>query len=299
MLPSELLTIIGRRHFIAEVRTETAKQALGVVESLARGGISVFEISVAIPGCEEILHHFSTSSEIMVGAGSVLDVRQATEVAKAGARFVVSPILATEILPVCAEYHIAPILGALTPTEIITAQRAGAELVKVFPISAMGGSNYLKSLFRHLTHLSIMVSGGITLENLPEYLALPIRSIALSSTLTPRAMIEQGDWAAMTMIARRFVEMARHWEANMGQAPLRNVPTGQPLLPDTTMSPIQPQFPPTPSIRPGSLPLPEPPTSLPQRPPSSPGLPLPTEPPPFKPWDSKPASPGKGDDWIR
>src|SRR5579884_3569301 len=129
MLPAELLGIIGRRHFIAEIRTETAKQAIGAVEALARGGIVVFEISLAIPGAEEILHHYASSTDLIIGAGGVLDARQCAEAAGAGARFISSPIVAPELVPVCAEHHIVPILGAWTPTEIITAQRAGAEMV--------------------------------------------------------------------------------------------------------------------------------------------------------------------------
>jgi 2-dehydro-3-deoxyphosphogluconate aldolase/(4S)-4-hydroxy-2-oxoglutarate aldolase len=148
MIPTELLTIIGRRHFMTEVRTETAKQALGVVEAQARGGIAVFEISVAIPGSSEILRHFASQSDILVGAGGVVTVEQAEEAAKAGARFIVSPIMSPALLYACNELHITCILGALTPTEIILAQQAGAEMVKVFPVNALGGSQYLRSLFR-------------------------------------------------------------------------------------------------------------------------------------------------------
>ncbi len=282
MIPSELLSIIGRRHFIAEVRTETAKQALSVVEALARGGITIFEISTGIPGWDEIMRHFANNTEIVIGAGGVLDARQAAEAAGAGARFVATPIVAPEIVPACVERHVMPILGALTPTEIIMAQRAGAEMVKIVPVSALGGPQYIRSLYRHLAHLSIMVSGGVTIETLPDYLALPVRALALSSTLTPRALIEQGDWAALSQIARRFVEYATAWENAAVNAPARVVATDRPLLPDTIMAPA-----PHISTPPAGMPLPQTPA-----PPAS-------VPPGFKPWDSKPAPPGPGEDWIR
>jgi 2-dehydro-3-deoxyphosphogluconate aldolase / (4S)-4-hydroxy-2-oxoglutarate aldolase len=288
MLPTELLGIIGRRHFIAEIRTETAKQAIGVVEALARGGIVVFEISLAIPGAEEILRHYASSTELIIGAGGVLDSRQCAEAAGAGARFISSPIVAPELVPVCVEHHVVPILGALTPTEIISAQRAGAEMVKVMPVSAMGGSLYVRSLFRQFTYLSIMVSGGINLENLSEYLALPVRAVALSSTLTPRTLVERGDWSSMAAIARRFVDFAAAWEASAGSALAYTPEQGRPALPDTMMAPSQ-SYPPPHISQPGvarSNPGLPPPPSLPPPEQSNPSFP-------------RPAGPRQGDEWIR
>jgi len=101
-----------------------------------------------------------------LGAGAVLDTHQATEAISAGARFVASPILAPELVPVCRDANVACVLGALTPSEIIAAQRAGAEMVKLFPAEAIGGPRYIRALFRHLTHLSLQISGGLTPENL-------------------------------------------------------------------------------------------------------------------------------------
>lgn len=301
MIPSELLTVIGRRHFIAEVRTGTAKQALGAVEALARGGMSVFEISNAIPGATEILRHFVNSSDIIVGMGGVLDTRQVEEAVSAGARFVVSPITAPELVRFSAEHHITCILGALTPTEIITAQRAGAELVKVFPISAMGGSTYLRSLYRQFTHLSLMVAGGITMENLVDYLSLPVRAVTLGSTLIPRSLVERDDWGAITSIARRYVEFAQQWDAAGGVAAIAaqqrpiSGSSSRPMVPDTMMSPsampVQPSRSTPPAASQPRHPQPsnpiEMPAITPQPPQSSPS---------FKPWDSKPIGPD--DDWI-
>jgi 2-dehydro-3-deoxyphosphogluconate aldolase/(4S)-4-hydroxy-2-oxoglutarate aldolase len=256
MIPSELLTIIGRRHFIAEVRTETAQQALGTVEALARGGIAVFEISVAIPGSSEILHHFASQTEIIVGAGGVTETREAEEAAKAGARFIVAPIMSPELLTACQDLLVTCILGALTPTEILAAQRAGAGMVKVFPANALGGSHYLHSLFRQFTKLNLLASGGITLENLPEYLALPVRAIALGSTLMPRALVERGDWVSIAGIARRYVEYALAWEAATAGAPPPQVAVGRPMMGDTTMMPLPHQMtaPTPPGYGPATLP---------------------------------------------
>lgn len=290
MLPNELVNIIGRRRFIAEVRTGTARQALGVVEALARGGITVFEIAIAIPGASEILHHFSNQSEILVGAGGVVDPQQVVEVAAAGGRFVIAPITAPDILHACQQHNLGGILGALSPTEIIMAHRAGSELIKVFPINAVGGSQYLRSILRQFVSLNLIVSGGITLETLPEYLALPVRVIALGSTLMPRALVERGDWGTLAAMAHRYVEYAAAWDAAMpaqGQGA-----ASRPLIGDTTMVPASgnvsqppmpiPQFPQTPYA--SSLPIPDPAIMSPFAMPQAEPPPLPDA--PFRPWDS-------------
>ena len=134
---------------------------------------------MAIPGVQEILSHFAARQDVLIGAGAVIDARQATEAISCGARFVASPILALELVPVCNDAHVACILGAMTPSEIIAAQRGGAEMVKLFPTHALGGPSYVRALFDQLTHLSLQVSGGLTPETLGAYLELPVRVIAL------------------------------------------------------------------------------------------------------------------------
>lgn len=247
IIPAEMLSIIARRRFIAEVHTETARQGLATIEALARGGITLFEISLAIPGAEELLRHFSGNQSIFAGAGSVLDARQAHEATRAGAAFIVSPIVAADLPPICAEQRVACILSALTPTEIIAAQRAGADLVNIYPISAVGGSNYLRSLYRQFTSLNLMVSGGVTLENAFEYLALPIRALGLSSTIAPRDLVEHGDWNALTHIARQFLMATRSDDPMLASSqPPSSIPARPPLL-DTMRSPAYGAPPPMPA----------------------------------------------------
>ena len=214
MIPREMVTLMERRRLVAEVRTETAIQALGVVDALAAAGISAMEVSLTIPGAQEILTHLATRRDVLVGVGSVLDARQATDAVSCGARFVASPIFAPELVPICRDANVACILGALTPTEIIQAQRAGAEMVKLFPAEALGGPMYVRALMRQLTHVSLQISGGFTAENMGEYLALPVRTLALGTLLVPRVLVERGNWQAITNRARAFVEFAANPHAN-------------------------------------------------------------------------------------
>jgi 2-dehydro-3-deoxyphosphogluconate aldolase/(4S)-4-hydroxy-2-oxoglutarate aldolase len=281
MIPREVVAMMARRRLVAEVRTETAKQALGAVEALVAGGIGNIEVSLVIPGAHEILSHFAARPDVLIGAGAVLDGRQATEAISSGARFITSPIFAPELIPICRDANVACVLGALTPTEIIAAQRAGAEMVKLFPVEAMGGSFYVRALFNQLTHMSLQVSGGLTAETLGGYLELPVRTIALGSLLVPRSLVEHGSWQALTGRARAFVEYvnspheyAARFLAMMGVAPR------------------QPQQPP--AMIPGQAPLA--------------ALPLAALPAPsgsgadqngFRPWDSRPVDGSGEEDWLR
>lgn len=227
MIPREIVGQMARHRLVAEVQTETAIQALGVVEALADAGVATMEISLAIPGAHEILGHLANRQDILVGAGAVLDVQQAREAVSFGARFIASPILSVDLINACREQNIACIPGALTPSEIIAAQRMGAEMVKLFPAEAfLGSAEYVRALFRQLSHVSLQVSGGVTAENLLEFLDMPVRTIALGPVLIPPMLVENSNWGALTKRARAFVEFiqnphqyAARFLAMMGIAP--------------------------------------------------------------------------------
>ncbi|HET9981634.1 MAG TPA: bifunctional 4-hydroxy-2-oxoglutarate aldolase/2-dehydro-3-deoxy-phosphogluconate aldolase, partial [Ktedonobacterales bacterium] len=206
MIPREVVSLMSRRRIVAEVRTETAMQALSVVDALAVGGVTTIEISLTIPGAREILGHLATRQDVLVGAGAVLDGQQARDAIAAGARFIASPVFNPELAAICQEASVTCVLGALTPSEIIGAQRAGAEMVKLFPAEALGGPMYVRALLRQLTHMSLQISGGFTAEHMIEYLELPIRSLALGTLLAPRVLVERANWQALTNRARAFVD---------------------------------------------------------------------------------------------
>lgn len=289
MIPHEMATLMERRRLVAEVRTQSAVQALGVVDALAAAGVSTIEISMAIPGAPEIVSHLAMRQDVMVGAGAVLEPRQAKDMISCGARFIASPIFAPDLVPVCRDANIVCILGALTPTEVIAAQRAGAEMVKLFPGEAFGGPAYIRALLRQLTHVSLQVSGGFTAENLGEYLTLPVRTLALGDLLVPPVLVERGNWQAITNRARAFVEytinphaFAARFLAMMGVAP-RPQPSANP--PHTPTAP-QPAVVPAHSVPPVPMPEPVPVASAPGE-------------EQFKPWDSRPIQQGDGEDWLR
>src|SRR6185437_10268210 len=279
-----------RRRIVAEVRTETAMQALSVVDALAAGGVSTIEVSLTIPGAQEILTHMATRQDVLVGAGAVLDGKQTRDAIAAGARFIASPVFNPELALICQEAGIACVLGALTPSEIIAAQRAGA----------LGGPMYVRALLRQLTHMSLQISGGFSAEHMIEYLELPIRSLALGTLLVPRVLVERGHWQAITNRARAFVDYAANPHiyaaqflammgigspqaapASAGNPRIANIPT-MPVPPgmvDPTFADIPARSGADPAARSGFDPAA-----------SSSG---------FKPWDSRPVELGDDEDWLR
>lgn len=277
MIPHELITMMERRRLVAEVRTPTAVQALGVVDALATAGLTSMEISLAIPGAPEIISHLAMRQDVVIGAGAVLEPRQAKEMISCGARFIASPICAPDLVPVCRDANIMCVLGAVTPTEVIAAQRAGAEMVKIFPGEAFGGPAYLRAMLRQLTHVSLQLSGGITPENFGEYLSLPLRTVALGDLLVPPALVERGSWQAITNRAKAFVDFATNphafaarFLAMMGVAP----------RPQPTAAPPEPQ-----PAAPAPAPVAQPAANQ--------------EDDMFKPWDSRPVGSGGSEDWLR
>lgn len=319
MIPREMISLISRRRLVAEVRTDTAMQALGVVDALAAGGIGVFEIALTIPGASEILTHYATRSDIIVGVGAALEPRQAVEALSSGARFVASPIFSPEIAQVCLERGAACVLGALTPTEIIAAQRAGAEMVKLFPVEAIGGPAYVRSLLRQLTHISVQVSGGFAIEHLVAYFELPVRSIALGALLAPPLLVDRGAWQAITNRAAAFVQFASNPHAYAAQFLAMMGAAQQPQMPPQAQAPqvqapqAQPPAPqPAERVAANMPTMPIPPEALPQpgRLDEAPALIRPpaawqeapnaaASNPNFRPWDSRPVRQGDDEDWLR
>lgn len=311
MIPREAVTMMARRRLVAEVRTETAIQALGVVDALAQAGIATIEVSLAIPGAQEILSHVATRTDVLVGAGAVLDERQARDAISCGARFIASPIMNPDLVAVCRDANAACILGAMTPTEIIAAQRAGAEMVKLFPAEAVGGPSYIRALYRQLSHMSLQISGGFPPEHLLEYLQLPIQTIAMGTLLVPRVLVERQNWAAITTRARAFVEFANnpHQYAarflamlGVGQpvAPRQGVPTvgHQPTAPQPVVTPQQAALANEPTAREGN-PIPEEALSGLRGRGSRSGFEPSASGSGFKPWDSRPVELGDDEDWLR
>ena len=153
------------------LRATSAGEALAIARAVAEGGVTVLEVTMTVPGALDVMRTLVRDSpEILVGAGTVLDAETARICILEGAQFVVSPGTNTRVIELCRRYSVAVLPGALTPTEILTAWQAGADVVKVFPISAMGGARYLASLKGPLPQVDLIPTGGVSLATAKHFL---------------------------------------------------------------------------------------------------------------------------------
>ncbi|MBN9166150.1 MAG: 2-dehydro-3-deoxyphosphogluconate aldolase [Myxococcales bacterium 68-20] len=199
------LRTIERERALAVVRLEDAAPLLPVVEALAAGGVHIVEITVTIPGALEAMAPLGAKlgPRVLIGAGSVLDAETARLAILAGARFVVGPTFRPAVVELCHRYDVLAIPGAYTPTEILSALEAGADLVKVFPAVALGPA-YVRNVLGPLPHLRLLPTGGVTTENAAEFLDAGAVAVGVGGALLDGEALARGDYPRVTEAARRL-----------------------------------------------------------------------------------------------
>ncbi|AKV00237.1 4-hydroxy-2-oxoglutarate aldolase [Labilithrix luteola] len=192
------------------MRLENAERMRPVVNALVEGGICAVEVTMTTSGALEALEACSGAlgDSAVLGAGTVLDAETARMAVSAGARFVVSPILCPDVIRICRHYDVVSIPGAFTPTEIVAAWEAGADLVKVFP-GGLLGPGYLREVRGPLRHIRLMPTGGVTLDNAADFLAAGAVAVGVGGALVDRSAVERGDYAAISERARRLAATVR------------------------------------------------------------------------------------------
>ena len=208
-MPETTAQIIERVGLIPVLRARTAAQAHAVVQAMIAGGVTVVEVTMTVPGAIELLKELKQEygSRLLLGSGTVTTASEAQSTINAGAEFVVSPSLHPEVIEVTRSNGKLSIPGALTPTEVITAHRAGAEYVKIFPCSAMGGASYLKSLLAPFPFLKLIPTGGVTLETARTFVHAGARALGVGSDLVNLAAIDAGKPEKITETARAYLKV--------------------------------------------------------------------------------------------
>jgi 2-dehydro-3-deoxyphosphogluconate aldolase/(4S)-4-hydroxy-2-oxoglutarate aldolase len=204
---AELLGRIRATGVIPVVRAPSAEDALAAVEAMYAGGIDIVELTMTVPSpirvIEKVVERHGDA--IVVGAGTVLDAETARACILAGAVFVVSPIVDLPTIEVCRTYGIPVVPGALTPSEVVHAWRAGADLVKVFPCGAVGGASYIKALRAPLPQVELVPTGGVTVATVGDFIAAGAYAVGAGADLVDIARLRRGDHAGLTENARRYV----------------------------------------------------------------------------------------------
>src|SRR5215212_3983911 len=172
MNKSEVLQRIAETGIVPVVRASSAEEAMQVIEAIRAGGIPILEITMTVPRALRVIEQVADAygDKVVVGAGTVLDAETARACILAGASFVVSPSLNLATIETCLRYSIVVTPGALTPTEVVTAWQAGADAVKIFPCSAMGGAKYLRALKAPLPQVEMIPTGGVSLSTAAEFI---------------------------------------------------------------------------------------------------------------------------------
>ena len=207
----EVLQQIRKVALVPVIRATSADLAIKAAAAIEAGGVSLLEVTMTVPGAIDVIGAVIKSSQgrVLVGAGTVLDAETARACIIAGAQFIVSPALNRGTIELCRRYSVAVIPGALTPTEIVTAWEAGADIVKVFPCGALGGPRYLSVLKGPLPQIKLIPTGGVSLSNAADYLAAGAYALGVGSDLVDSSALAKGDMEIITENAKKYVAVVQ------------------------------------------------------------------------------------------
>lgn len=208
-MPESTQETLERVGLIPVLRAKNPAQGRAVVEAMIAGGVTVVEVTMTVPGAVDLLRELKKEygSKLLLGSGTVTTADQCQATIDAGAEFVVSPSLHPEVIATTKKNLKVSCPGALTPTEAITAWNLGADYVKIFPCSALGGASYLKSLLAPFPQLKIIPTGGVTLQTAESFIKAGARALGVGSDLVNLAAIDGGHPEKITETAKAYLQI--------------------------------------------------------------------------------------------
>ena len=208
MAKEQTLASILEIGIVAIVRADDAGPARDAAKAIYRGGIRAIEVTMTVPGAVNLLEKLADEfgDTMVLGAGTVLDPETARACMLAGAEFFVTPSLNTRTIEICRRYSKTVIPGALTPTEVVTAWDAGADMVKIFPVGNVGGPSYIKALKAPLPQVHMVPTGGVDLSNAADFLKAGASAIGIGSDLVTKKALDSGDYDHIEKTAKQFLE---------------------------------------------------------------------------------------------
>ena len=213
----KLIAELHASRLVAVVRSQSADDALALANAAADGGVKFVEITFNVPGALDVIKELTRRGGIHVGAGTVLSPQQAERAMGVGAEFIVSPSLELNLVGQCHTANIACFPGAATPTEIIAAQRAHADLVKIFPADLAGGAYFIRQMQGPFPDVRFMVSGGVNLKNVEDYVHAGVTGICLGSAYLGALLADKGK--------RAFVKDIQQFVKRVAQAQTKKTPS--------------------------------------------------------------------------
>jgi 2-dehydro-3-deoxyphosphogluconate aldolase / (4S)-4-hydroxy-2-oxoglutarate aldolase len=201
------LNLIHETGVIAIMRAKSSDQLIAAAEAIRQGGVRVIEVTMTTPGALDVIREATRrfGDEVLFGAGSVLDPETARAAILAGAGFVVAPTLKVEVIELCNRYSIPAAPGCFTPTEMLTAWEAGADLVKLFP-AEIGGPALVKAILAPLPQLKIVPVGGVDLKTAADFIRSGSWALGVGSSLVNQKLLDEGNMDELTRRAQGFID---------------------------------------------------------------------------------------------
>lgn len=204
---TEAFEFIREKGVVAIMRANSSDQLLAAADAVKAGGVNAIEVTMTTPGALGIISQASTKygNDVLFGVGSVLDAETARAAILAGAQFVVCPTLDVKTIETCKRYDVPVVPGAFTPTEILTAWQAGADIVKVFPAS-IGGPSIIKAIKGPLPQIKLVPVGGVNLDTTADFIRAGAEVVGVGGSLVNQKLLEAKEFDKITENARRFCE---------------------------------------------------------------------------------------------
>ena len=209
MTKEEISKRIVEIGIVPVVRAASSKQALLAAEAVCAGGVPVVEITMTVPGAIDVIAELAKTAgkEVLIGAGTVLDAPTAQRCLDAGAQFLVSPGFNLETVQLAKRLGTLMMAGALTPTEVIAAWKAGSDFVKIFPCGSVGGPKYIKALKGPLPQVPMIPTGGVNLNTASEFIQAGAEALGIGGELVSAAALKSGNTREITDAAKQYVEI--------------------------------------------------------------------------------------------
>ena len=210
MSRKDIAAVVEDAGVVAVIRMREADRLHAVVEAIAAGGVRVLEVTMTVPGAVELIAELASAlpEGFLLGAGTVTDAATATRVIQAGARFVVSPVFKRDVIEACHDRGIPAMPGCFTPTEIFDAWESGADIVKVFPATALG-PGFFKDVRGPLPHVKMMPTGGVTIDNAGDWIRAGAVAVGVGTALLDARAIADGNYDVLRSNAQRIVANVR------------------------------------------------------------------------------------------
>ena len=207
----DILNRMTAEGLIPVIRVSSAKEAMEVADAIKAGGVNFIEITMSVPGAIDVIKELSQKykDDILLGAGTILDSETGRIALLAGAQFIVTPTLNLDLIQLAHRYSVPIVPGAMTPTEILTAWNAGADMVKVFPAAQLGGPEYIKALRGPLPHILYVPTGGVNLQNAGAFIKAGASALGAGGELVDKKAVAEKKFNVITENARAFLKAIR------------------------------------------------------------------------------------------